>query len=172
MCVMCVFIYIYIYIYICIQYIHIYIYTYIYIYQRSSKWKIWLLENLSSFPSWLHLANFCSEWQKKADKKYIYELKKLISLVYKKNYNLIVPIDRAPQRLYLQCYSYRCRSTRTIFFKLLWERGWELILRLVIRKSAHIVLLKLLILLFSILIIQKIQLNLQQIQIQTSWIFL
>ena len=43
---------------------------------------------------------------------YIYELKKLISLVYNINYYLIVPIDRAPQRLYSERYSYRWRNNQ------------------------------------------------------------
>ena len=38
-------------------------------------------------------------------KRYIYELKKIIFLAYKINYYLIV--DRAPQRLYSQHYSYK-----------------------------------------------------------------
>ena len=43
-------------------------------------------------------------------KIYIYELKKLISLVYNINYYFIVPIDRAPQCLYSQRHSYRWRN--------------------------------------------------------------
>ena len=49
-------------------------------------------------------------------KRFIYELKKLISLVYNINYYLIVPIDRAPQLLYSQSYCYRLRNMYYIAF--------------------------------------------------------
>ena len=76
----------------------------------SSKWKIWPLENYSSFLSRLHLTNFSSDWQKKGGQKKVYiRTEKLISLVYNINYHLVVPIDRAPQRLYSQRYGYRWR---------------------------------------------------------------
>ena len=75
--------------------------------ELSSKWKIWLSENLPSSLSWLQLTKFSSDCAKKGrTKKYIYEQKKKISLVHNINYYLIVPIDRAPQRPYLQRYSY------------------------------------------------------------------
>ena len=50
-------------------------------------------------------------------KRYIYELKKLISPVHNINYYLMVPIDIALQRLYSQRYSYwwRNRSNKVSF---------------------------------------------------------
>ena len=50
-------------------------------------------------------------------KKYIYKLKKIISLVYNINYHLIVLVDRAPQRLYLQYYTYRWLNNLTALKK-------------------------------------------------------
>ena len=61
---------------------------------RGSIWQIFLLTD-----------------KKRADKKIIYEPKKLMSLVCDINYYLIVSIERAPQRLYSQCYSYRWRHS-------------------------------------------------------------
>ena len=55
--------------------------------------------------------NFLLADTKRWTKKYIYKLEKWISLVYNINYYLIVPIDRVPQRLYSQRYSYRWRNT-------------------------------------------------------------
>ena len=78
-------------------------------FEFSQKWKIWLSENLSFSLSWMHLMIFSPDWQKKGGQKDIYELKKL--LIYNKNYYLIVPIDRPPQRLYSQRCSYGCRNT-------------------------------------------------------------
>ena len=75
-------------------------------FEISAKWQIWLSENLSSFLSRLHLTNFSSDWQKKGGQKIYIRTEKLISLVYNINYYLIVPIDRALQRLYLLFYSY------------------------------------------------------------------
>ena len=41
---------------------------------------------------------------------------KLMSLVYNINYHLIVPIDRAPQRLNSQRYSHRWPNSGLCFF--------------------------------------------------------
>ena len=49
--------------------------------------------------------------KKRADKKYKYKLKKLISLVYNINYYSIVQLHRAPQCLYSQHCSYRWNNT-------------------------------------------------------------
>ena len=68
--------------------------------------------------------------RKEVDKKYIYKLKKLISLVYNINFYLIVPIDRTPQGLYSQRSSYKWRDRCWSFTKLCegqvcLGRGWR-----------------------------------------------
>ena len=56
--------------------------------------------------------------KKGGQRNIIYELKKLISLVYDVNYYLIISIDREPQRLYSQCYSYRWHNSNHYMSKI------------------------------------------------------
>ena len=90
-------------------------------FELSSKWTIWLSQSLSSFLSRLHIANFSSDWQKRADNKIYIQTEILISLVYNINYYLIVLIARAAQRLYSQRFSYRWRNRYSSNARWIWD---------------------------------------------------
>ena len=77
-------------------------------FELSSKWKIWLSENVFFSSGFIWRLPLLTE-EKKGWQKNIYTNFKLISLVYNKN-NLIVLTDRAPRHLHLQRYSYRWRN--------------------------------------------------------------